>query len=148
VCVCLCVFALQLYVRSRKPRQVFLKSHLCVCLCVFALHMYVRSRKPRQVFLKSHVYSDLYSKCSKCTRALTFENVQTITQRTPSSHVAAVPTPSAGQGLVISVGVGGSAGGRRSAGEGLGAISGARVVGEPEIKVGGAPGNTFPKFSV
>ena len=84
----------------------------------------------------------------KNPRALTFENVQTITQRTPSSHVAsaAVPTPSAGQGLVISVGVGGSAGGGRSAGEGLGAISGARVVGE--IKVGGAPGNTFPKFSV
>ena len=123
---------------------------MCVCLCVFALHLYVRSRKPRQMFLKSHLDSDLYSKCSKCTRALTFENVQTITQRTPSSHVAsaAVPTPSAGQGLVISVGVGGSAGGGRSAGEGLGAISGARVVGEPEIKVGGAPGNTFPKFSV
>ena len=74
----------------------------------------------------------------------------TITQLTASSHVAsaAVPSSSAGPGLVISVGVGGSAGGGRSAGEGLGAVSAARVVIEPEIKVGGAPGNTFPKFSV
>ena len=73
--------------------------------------------------------------------SLTKTQALTHTQFTSSSHgsSATARPASAGQGMVGSAGAGGSTGAGRDARDGgRGAYSGARVGGEPEVKVGGA----------